>query len=99
LAAEAEDVHWAEIDVQLSSDGIPILIHDKRLNRTTNGGRTEASRMKADQLARLDAGGWFSSAFKGEGVPSLESVLKTTGDRLKFNIELKRYGRTDSLLE
>ncbi|ASS64855.1 MULTISPECIES: glycerophosphodiester phosphodiesterase family protein [unclassified Paenibacillus] len=99
LAADADDVEWAEIDVQLSSDGIPVLMHDKRLNRTTNGGRTEAARVAAAKLRSLDAGSWFSPAFKQEGVPLLEEVLRETGDRLKFNIELKRHDRGDGLLE
>jgi glycerophosphoryl diester phosphodiesterase len=47
-----------EMDVQLSSDGKPYVIHDLRVNRTTDGaGRVAA--MTSRQLGALDAGGWF----------------------------------------
>lgn len=47
-----------EMDVQMSSDGRPVVIHDARVNRTTNGAGS-VSRMTLDQLQRLDAGSWF----------------------------------------
>jgi len=47
-----------EMDVQMSADGRPVVIHDARVNRTTNkaGG---VSRLSLEQLQRLDAGAWF----------------------------------------
>lgn len=47
-----------EMDVQMSADGRAVVIHDWRVNRTTDG-RGHVSLLTSDQLARLDAGGWF----------------------------------------
>ncbi|QJC51573.1 glycerophosphodiester phosphodiesterase [Paenibacillus albicereus] len=99
LAADAPDIGWAEIDVQLSSDGVPVLLHDRRLRRTAGGSRKEPGDLTAAQLARLDAGSWFSSRYRGEPVPTLAQVLCELGGRLRFNIELKRHGGPDGLEE
>jgi len=47
-----------EMDVQLSADGHPVVIHDARVNRTTNGAGA-VSRLTLRQLQQLDAGSWF----------------------------------------
>ena len=47
-----------EMDVQMSAEGQPVVIHDARVNRTTNGAGN-VSRLTLDQLQRLDAGSWF----------------------------------------
>ncbi|MGN7456099.1 glycerophosphodiester phosphodiesterase [Paenibacillus pasadenensis] len=99
LAAEAPDIGWAEIDVQLAGDGTPVLLHDRTLRRTTTGGRREAADLTAEQLGRLDAGSWFSAAYRGEPVPTLAEALREFGGRLRFNIELKRHGGADGLEE
>ncbi|WP_374121441.1 glycerophosphodiester phosphodiesterase [Paenibacillus sp. LHD-117] len=91
MALEAPDVEWIEIDVQLTKDGVPVVIHDYTLRRTTNG-RGEVKNWTAAELASLDAGSWFSSAFKGESIPTLEEVLKEAEGRCKLNIELKTDG-------
>jgi len=78
-----------ECDVKLSSDGVPFLLHDTGLERTTPG-RGAASRLPWAELSRLDAGGWHSRAFAGEPLPSLESIARfclENGHAL--NIELK----------
>ena len=70
-----------EVDVHLSRDGVPVIIHDRTVDRTTNGQGPVAS-FTAAELARLDAGARFEAAdrnfpFKdrGHGVPTLEAVL------------------------
>lgn len=69
-----------EIDVQLSADGIPVLIHDRTLDRTTDrSGPVQA--LTASELAHVDAGFHFTRdglhPFRGQGigVPTLQSVL------------------------
>ncbi|MFC4778625.1 glycerophosphodiester phosphodiesterase [Paenibacillus sp. GCM10023252] len=91
LAMSEPDLYWIEIDVQLSKDGVPVVIHDYNLKRTTNG-RGEVKDWTAAELASLDAGGWFSSFFKGEHIPTLEEVLQATCGRCRLNIELKTDG-------
>jgi glycerophosphoryl diester phosphodiesterase len=77
-----------EIDVQLSSDGIPVVIHDPTLDRTTD--RTgPVKQLSAADLARVDAGFRFEKdgthpfRGKGVGIPRLDAVLtKHTGTRV-----------------
>ncbi|MFC5651514.1 glycerophosphodiester phosphodiesterase [Paenibacillus solisilvae] len=84
-------VEWIELDVQLSMDGVPVVIHDDTLRRTTNGsGRVRD--YTAEQLAGLDAARWYSKTLAREGIPTLEAVLDATIGRCRLNIELKTYG-------
>ena len=64
-----------EFDVMLAADATPILMHDQRLERTTNGSGAIAATAYCDIL-RLDAGGWFSREHAGEPVPSFERAAK-----------------------
>ncbi len=92
------NVRWVEMDVTLLADGAPVMFHDARLNRTTNGKGLINSIGKA-QLAKLDAGGWFSSQFAGEPVPYLAETLdciKRAG--MGFNLELKPNRCDEALL-
>jgi glycerophosphoryl diester phosphodiesterase len=79
-----------ELDTMLSSDGIPVVIHDNTLERTTNG-HGPVSGNKYSDLSRLDAGAWFSDVFKGEKIPSLRMVLESIANKILINIELKNY--------
>jgi glycerophosphoryl diester phosphodiesterase len=56
--AIAQGADGVELDVQLTADGCPIVIHDKRVNRTTNGAGIVTG-LTLDQIHRLDAGAWF----------------------------------------
>src|SRR5206468_4882936 len=80
-----------ELDVQLSADGVPMVIHDLTVDRTTNGHGSVASFASRD-LRRLDAGAWFSSRFKGERVPTLEEALECARGRCGLNVEIKEAG-------
>lgn len=84
-------ISWMEIDVQLSADGVPVLIHDYTLERTTSG-RGMVKDKTFRELHSLDAGSWFSERYAGEPIPSLEEVLRATSGRCRLNIELKTYG-------
>ena len=70
-----------ELDVHLSSDGVPVVIHDETVDRTTNG-TGAINGMTAERLGQLDAG-------RGFGVPTLAAVLDLIGTHLHFNIEIK----------
>lgn len=98
LAMAEHDLFWIEIDVQLSKDGIPVVIHDYTLGRTTNGwGEVRAH--TAAQLQQLDAGSWYGEEFQGEPVPTLEQVLAITCGRCRLNVELKTDGRYAGLAD
>jgi glycerophosphoryl diester phosphodiesterase len=79
-----------ELDVKLSKDRIPVVLHDMTLERTTDG----AGRVKDwtyNDLKELDAGYSFSEVFKGECIPTLDQVLDAFGDTILMNIELTNY--------
>jgi glycerophosphoryl diester phosphodiesterase len=77
-----------ELDVRLSADGVPVVIHDATVDRTTDGAGPVAG-MDLGQLRALDAGGWFDPGFTGERIPTLEEVLGVFGGRTWLNLELK----------
>lgn len=78
-----------ECDVKLSADGVPFLLHDASLERTSNG-HGEAGSQHWQELGELDAGSWHSAPFAGEPLPSLESVARFCIDHGHFlNIEIK----------
>lgn len=87
-AAEEAGADGIELDVHLSSDGVPVVLHDATLERTSNGRGPVGSRSWAE-LSVLDAGSWFGPAFAGEGLPRLDEVLAWAGDRLALNLEIK----------
>lgn len=81
---------WIEFDVQLSADGVPVILHDDTLERTTNLGQPlRPTALTVAQLKELDAGSWFAPEFAGEKIPTLEEVLQEFGDTLDMNIEIK----------
>src|ERR1051326_8358669 len=63
-------VDMIEFDVVLSKDHVPIVLHDRTLNRTTNG-KGSPKHKTLSQLKELDAGSWFSNEFKHEALPTL----------------------------
>jgi glycerophosphoryl diester phosphodiesterase len=77
-----------ELDVQYTSDGKLIVIHNQSLEATTNGAGRVTAQPFAD-LRRLDAGSHFGSQFAGTPLPALDEVLDLCRGRLLMNIELK----------
>ena len=78
-----------ECDVKLSADGVPFLLHDATLERTTNGHGVAGER-PWQALTALDAGSWHSSSYASEALPSLEVIARYCLDNHFFlNIEIK----------
>ncbi len=78
-----------ECDVKLSADGVPFLLHDDTLQRTTSARGVAGMRPWSD-LSRLDAGGWHSRVYAGEPIPSFDAIagfVLRNGHAL--NIEIK----------
>lgn len=81
-------VEWIEVDVQMSKDGVPVIIHDFTVNRTTNGrGPVRFKTLK--ELKALDAGSWKSEFYAGEQIMALDELLDEVKGRLKLNLEIK----------
>ena len=86
--ALSEGAEGVLLDVQLSSDGVPVVICDSRLSRTTSG-RGRVREKQAHALIQLDAGSWFNQRFPSrarrqyaqEPVPLLFEVLHWIRDR------------------
>ena len=85
----AHGYRMAEVDVKLSADGVPFLLHDDTLDRTTNvQGRADAHTWR--ELAQLDAGSWHSPAYAGEPLCTLASVARwSLAHDVAVNIEIK----------
>ena len=80
-----------EIDLHLSADDSVMVMHDAKVDRTTNG-HGEIRNMTCEQLKQLDAGGWFGDQFKGEKIPTLSEVLRLVDGKARVLIELKSSG-------
>ena len=86
-----------ECDVKLSADGVPFLLHDDTLQRTTNAREhlgAGRSALGGDHdwgaLAQLDAGSWHSRAFAGEPLPSLANIARfCLHNGFFLNLEIK----------
>lgn len=96
-AAFAAGVPVVEADVQLSADGVAVLIHDETVDRTTDGSGTVAM-MTVDALRALDAGSWYGSEFAGTRIPLLAEFLDLLAGAPSIAIlELKGYWTVDEI--
>jgi len=87
-AAIRQGIDAIELDVRITGDGVPVVLHDDTLDRTTDGrGPIAAASYKT--VRRLDAGSWFAPRFRGERVPTLAEALDCAADRCGLNIEIK----------
>lgn len=79
-----------EFDLHATADGVPVVIHDRELERTTNGtGHVDA--ISLPDLQALDA--------DGERVPTFAEVLDLLGGRLRLDIEIKQAGIEREMLD
>lgn len=81
-------VDYLEQDLQLTSDGVLVCMHDPTLDRTTNG-HGAVIEHTLGEVQRLDAGSWFNPSFAGERVPTLRQVFERYGSSHKYYIETK----------
>ena len=72
--AWAAGTSWVEADIQPTADGVPVVLHDDDLDRTTSGAGP-VRETTARSVAGLDAGRWFGAQFAGERVPELGTLL------------------------
>lgn len=74
-AARALDVDFIEVDTSTSADGVPIILHDADLNRTTNR-KGPVINLTAEELSFVDAGSWMGPGFTGIRIPTLKAVMR-----------------------
>ena len=102
---------YIEQDLQLTSDGVLVVLHDETLDRTARGpaanctGRVDTKTLA--QLKTCDVGSWFNAAFPersraeyvGLRIPTLEEVFKRYGKRINYYIETKSPETADRMEE
>ena len=78
-----------ETDLQYSKDGVPVLIHDTTVDRTSNASG-DVNKLTYEQLRTLDFGFWKSEIYAGTTIPSLEEFLSFCKENeMKMYLELK----------
>jgi glycerophosphoryl diester phosphodiesterase len=85
-----------EMDVRVCKDGIPVILHDATVDRTTNGTGAVADLTRLD-LLRLDAGSWKHPRFAGTRIPLLTEALQAISDDAMAVLELKTWIDPDML--
>ncbi|MEV0008073.1 glycerophosphodiester phosphodiesterase family protein [Streptomyces sp. NPDC051840] len=96
-AADDLGIDWVENDVQLTRDGVLVVVHDTTLGRTTDAEEVFPDRapwavkdFTAAEIAKLDAGSWFDARFAGARVPTLRQyVHRLERNHQKLLLEIK----------
>ena len=86
----------AELDVQMTKDGVVMVTHDTSLRRCT-GRNANIYDLTFAQVRELDAGRWFSARYAGTQIPTLEEVLDLCKGKIQLNIEIKPNAATPEL--
>lgn len=79
---------YIELDVQETSDGVLVAMHDSSLKRTT-GLKKHIGNATYAQVRELDAGSWFSEEYSDSYIPTLDEVLQLAKGKVQLNIEIK----------
>ena len=87
--AQRIGVRGVEFDVMLSADGVPLLIHDETLDRTTTG-HGQVCHQSAGAIRLFDAGVNHHASYEHEVVPNLSEAMECCSAlNLWCNIEIK----------
>ena len=81
-------VDYVEFDIRPSKDGKFFIMHDRKLNRTTNGDGP-INECPSETIRALDAGSWFGKPFAGVSVPTLDETMRILKGRAKLYIDAK----------
>ncbi|MBI28559.1 MAG: Glycerophosphoryl diester phosphodiesterase [Alphaproteobacteria bacterium MarineAlpha5_Bin11] len=88
-AAVLHKTKFIEIDVKISKDKIPVLLHDDTIDRTSDGWG-KCSDLNFSELSKFDYGSWFDESFVDEKILSLKECLEYINrKKIGLNIELK----------
>ena len=95
-AAIEANADCAELDVQMTKDGVVMLTHDTNLKRTT-GKDANIYDLTYEQVRKLDAGAFFSEKFSGTKIPTLQEVMDLCKGKIRLNIEIKASDQSPGL--
>ena len=87
-----------ELDVQMTKDGVVVCLHDSSLRRTT-GVNKKIWEVNYDEIKDLDNGSFFDPRFRFTRIPTLDQALKLMKGSLYVNIEIKRTGHDEGIVE
>src|SRR6266404_4432793 len=94
-AAKSWGATMVEIDVVLTADGEPIILHDLTVDRTTDG-HGFAADLSLERIRSLDAGSWFHQRFARTRIPTLVEALDwANGEEMRLLVEIKEAERAD----
>lgn len=96
-AAVAAGAHMIEFDAWLTKDNQMVVIHDSKVDRTTNG-EGKVSELTFDEIRKLDAGSRKSAEFTGVQIPTPEEVLNEMPHNVWINIHIKGEGELPVML-
>lgn len=83
---------YLEIDIRMSKDGVPVVMHDSTVDRTTDGTGAVAD-LTIAELKALDAGSWFDASHAGARIPSLDEVLALVADASDTDVLIEYKGK------
>lgn len=87
----AQGADALESDIRATRDGVLVLLHDRDVDRTTNG-HSPVAELTAAEVARLDAGSWKGVEYIGQRIPTLDWFLDRYGNRAPLYLEIKAPG-------
>jgi glycerophosphoryl diester phosphodiesterase len=90
-AAIAAGADYLETDIQLSKDGVLVVVHDSDFSRL-GGVAKKVWDLTYEEIRAIPLGGHSAPQFRNEVTPTLDDLLAETKGRIKVNIELKYYG-------
>jgi glycerophosphoryl diester phosphodiesterase len=85
-----------EIDTALTRDGQIILMHDKTVDRTTDG-TGKVAEMTLAEIRKLDAGSWKDPKYKGEPVPTIKDIDDVVRGKATIMFDLKAEGQGEAI--
>jgi len=91
LSAFDAGADLVEVDISVTRDGVPVLLHDHELSATTNG-RGRVADLTWPELRQLDAGRWKDRRFAGTRVPAQVEALRAARGRGRLYLDLKAEG-------
>jgi glycerophosphoryl diester phosphodiesterase len=91
------EVSEIELDLWLSADGVPVVCHDPRVDRTTNG-QGIVTDLAWEDIRRFDAGCRLDERWRGVRLPRFEEVLDLVNGRAMINIHIKAPGPDGQLV-
>lgn len=89
------NAEMVELDVSISKDGIPVVVHDRTVDRTTDF-EGDVQSFTLSELKDMEVGAWFAEEFRGEPFPTLREALELMKGKIAVNIEIKTEAVQDS---